>query len=218
MNINKKKVKGRLVGHIGPMYAQKSTRLMGITRQWTIAGVSWLMFKHSLDTRYPTSSGDMNVSHDGLSCVATSCSSLDEITQILEKLPGVTHVAIDEVQFFLTTSNGVQWFLDQVETRGRTIVFSGLNLKYDKTPWDGIAELSMQCDELHHLKAICAVCYDTKAPFTKRLVDSKKDIDVGGTDKYIPVCRDCHSLNGDFIRNSPEIQSYLERVRKMSSS
>ena len=48
------------------------------------------------------------------------------------------------------------------------------------------------CDTVDKLTAYCNKCNNgTIAPFTKKLKSnsSTTQIDIGGTDKYVPVCR-----------------------------
>jgi thymidine kinase len=41
------------------------------------------------------------------------------------------------------------------------------------------------------LTAICSLC-KKKAAFTKRITKETVQTMIGGADKYIPVCRNCH--------------------------
>ena len=46
------------------------------------------------------------------------------------------------------------------------------------------------CDRVDKLCAYCKVCNNgTIAPFTKKIKGNSEQVDIGGSDKYLPVCR-----------------------------
>ena len=56
-----------------------------------------------------------------------------------------------------------------------------------------IHELLPLCDTITKLKALCSVCKDgTLGLFSKKIIQSTKQVDIGSTDKYSAVCRECY--------------------------
>jgi thymidine kinase len=66
----------------------------------------------------------------------------------------------------------------------------GLDGTYERKPFGKITNLIPLAETVVKLKAICSVCFKD-ASFTKRINSKEtKDVDVGGKDKYISVCRE----------------------------
>jgi thymidine kinase len=60
-------------------------------------------------------------------------------------------------------------------------------------PFGTILDLVPLAESVVKLKAVCMLCFKDAA-FTKRL-GSEKEIEViGGTDKYMAVCRTCYTM------------------------
>jgi thymidine kinase len=51
-------------------------------------------------------------------------------------------------------------------------------------------QLMAIADEVLKLKAVCVEC-GQDAGYTYKLTDDGKTIDVGGAEKYVPLCLDC---------------------------
>ena len=101
---------------------------------------------------------------------------------------------IDEGQFFSDLFTTV---LKLVDNYKKHVVVSGLDGDYLRNPFGDIIKLVPHCDRLDKLKAYCCKCNNgTSAPFTKKTEKNKSTavIDIGGNDKYVPVCR-YHYMN-----------------------
>lgn len=101
-------------------------------------------------------------------------------------------VGIDEGQFF----GELKPFCQVLRYWGIKVYVSGLNADWTLNHWESIAELEAVCDDVTFLKAICVSCGSEEAVVSKKLIttseDSKVREDIGGTDKYIPVCMKCY--------------------------
>jgi thymidine kinase len=53
-------------------------------------------------------------------------------------------------------------------------------------------------DEVKKRKAVCSVCGEYNAVLSHRIKENgESEIDIGGFEKYVAVCRDCYEkLNG----------------------
>lgn len=71
------------------------------------------------------------------------------------------------------------------------VVVSGLDGDCFRNTFGDIIKLIPICDSVDKLTAYCNKCNDgTLAPFSKKIIQTSNSlIDIGGSDKYIPVCR-----------------------------
>lgn len=165
--------------YMGPMFGGKTSALIGhYVDGKTIA------FKYMADKRY---SDTAIVSHDGIFIPATSC------LQLPHNIRGSYEtVLVDEGQFFENLREAVQAYI----SFGLKVYISALSGTSELTAWPKISEIIPICDDIVHLKArLCMRCRKRQAPFTavKRGTQKKDQIEIGGADKYEPVCRFCHS-------------------------
>ena len=52
--------------------------------------------------------------------------------------------------------------------------------------------LISKADRVDFLTAVCMICKEEGAAFTKRLSEEKDEVVIGGVDKYLAVCRVCY--------------------------
>ncbi len=74
---------------------------------------------------------------------------------------------------------------DDMERVGCRLLFYFLT-----QPFGNILNLIPMAEEVKKLNAVCIDC-GNNAGFTKRTVDSKATILIGGSEMYQPVCRKC---------------------------
>ena len=74
---------------------------------------------------------------------------------------------------------------------GIIIEACGLNGDFQQKPWDNISQLQAMADSILFITAICCQC-GSDAPFTKRISKETERELIGGTEKYIAVCRNCY--------------------------
>lgn len=113
-------------------------------------------------------------------------------------------IGIDEANFFPDLVPAVRKWLEI----GKNIICVGLDGDYKMEQFGHISELLPMADSFIKLTAICSVCLSqligkgenitplniTPAPFTKKLYRDDQLIDIGGNDKYAPVCRKHHQI------------------------
>ena len=119
-----------------------------------------------------------------------SCSSLPSLEEIQE----YDTIGIDEGNFFDDLSR-----VEEYADNGKSVIVAGLIGDANRRKFGKIADLLPIAEEYTSLHALCVKCAEhretTKASFTLRLAgklddrDCADQIDVGGADKYIPVCR-----------------------------
>eukprot|EP00951_Prasinocladus_malaysianus_P020732 scaffold170147_cov50-Prasinocladus_malaysianus.AAC.2 len=96
-------------------------------------------------------------------------------------------IAIDEAQFF----GDLRAFCDEAaDVHGKTVVIAGLSGDYRRRAFGEMHLMLSVADQITQLSATCAFCEVPRpAPFTRRIVKEEQTELVGGSDKYVPVCR-----------------------------
>ena len=69
---------------------------------------------------------------------------------------------------------------------------SALNGTWQKKGWENILELIPLCEKVKKLSAICKIC-SMNAHFTFRTCSGNSQEMIGGSDIYMPLCRECYN-------------------------
>ena len=172
---------------IGPMFASKSTELIAHMRRNIIAKKKCAIIKYSSDTRYTNES--VIISHDGAKLELSKSFSVEKLENCADQISScdIEVVGIDEGQFF----PDVVKYADEWANRGIKVIISALDGDYLRNPFKNIIDLIPRCEEVVKLRAICMKCYSESAAFSHRIIESNETIVIGGSDKYIPLCRGC---------------------------
>lgn len=98
-------------------------------------------------------------------------------------------IIIDESHFFDDLVDFVNKCLDN----NKYVIVAGLIADFKGNKFGKTLDLVPICSNIKRLHAYCAECAKEKkcsiAIYSKRIVKCKKSIDIGGAEKYIPVCR-----------------------------
>jgi thymidine kinase len=93
-------------------------------------------------------------------------------------------IGIDEGQFF----NRLSEFCEEMVKSGKIVVVAALNANFKGEGFSRVLELIPKAEKIKKLKSICHVCKKA-AHFSKRITEETELEVVGGSDKYVPVCR-----------------------------
>lgn len=96
-------------------------------------------------------------------------------------------IGIDEGQFFPDLID----FCESFANSGKIVVVAALDGTYQRKAFGEIMNLVPLAENVIKLNAICMRCFKN-ASFTKRISDEKAVEIIGGTDKYMSVCRQCY--------------------------
>jgi thymidine kinase len=192
---------GSLTVIFGPMFSGKTTRLIQELTKFVDVTLDshntrCLLLNHVFDDRNP----ELGISSHGSSFKGISNHINVFKTSELETVNVIDYdvIGIDEGQFFRS--------LDIVKTwvnNGKNVILSGLITDAYMNPFGQISTLFSFADNVIQCHSICCECLKDhgriitpdvlagmKAPFTYKIAKNLKSvIDVGATDKYIPVCR-----------------------------
>ena len=172
---------GKLELVIGNMFSGKSTELIRRLRCEQVIHKKCLVVNYFGDNRYNNTNSI--ATHDNLTTNAIKL-------QYLRDLPinDFDTLFIDEGQFFNDLFEVVK---DLVDNHFKHVIVSGLDGDSNRNKFGSILDLIPLADEVHKLRAYCTICCDgTYGSFTKKIIKNNDiQIDIGGSDKYLPVCR-----------------------------
>jgi len=180
--------KGKLIVHTGSMFSGKTSSLEKDLNRFKIAGYKTLAFKPSVDIRYSTSE---IITHDNTSLEAVLIANIDEIVVCCEEFsPNV--IGIDEVQFLQGPVERIVEAVNNLLTKGITVVVAGLDIDFTGRPFEILKELMPIADYLYKHHAVCVRC-GTDAWVSHRKSKEKERVVIGAQKEYEPLCRKCYT-------------------------
>jgi thymidine kinase len=124
-------------------------------------------------------------------------------------------IIIDESHFFDDLVDFVNKCLDA----NKYVIVAGLIADFKGNKFGKTLDLIPICSNIKRLHAYCAECAKDKkcciATYSKRIVKCKKSIDIGGSEKYIPVCR--HHFNS-IEQLQSQTHTQTEKTEKISKN
>ena len=174
--------KGRLEVICGSMFSGKTEELIRRIKRAEFARQRIMVFKPAVDTRY---SEEQIVTHYGRGIQALL---IKKPSQILAYASNTQVVGIDEAQFF--DKELLEVCEELVRNYKIRVILAGLDMDYKGRPFGIMPTLLAQADFVTKVHAICLQCADT-ALYSHRIEGGNKLIEIGETDKYIPLCRAC---------------------------
>lgn len=188
---------GNLEIIIGPMFSGKSTEIIRKIRLLQKIDKKILVVKPLIDNRYIS---DKIISHNYESVDCILVNNLFEINDNI--ISEHDTVVIDEGQFFQDLVITISKWLN---TFNINIIVAGLDGDFQCKPIGQILNLIPLSNKCIKLNSLCNICKDgTEAPFSFRLDQSKETILVGGSDKYMPLCRKHYNA----LSNYTELLNY----------
>ena len=97
-------------------------------------------------------------------------------------------VGIDEAQFF---DSGLIDVCNQLANNGIRVIVAGLDMDFRGIPFGPMPGLCAIADEVSKVHAICVKCGQL-ASFSHRTVKNDKQVLLGETEEYEPLCRECY--------------------------
>jgi thymidine kinase len=172
---------------VGCMFSGKSSEIIKEVNRLKVIEKSILCINSYLDKRYTNgniSTHDKNIINDTISVIKLNDLSYDFIKNY-------EYIIIDESQFF---DDLYEFTYEMVNKYNKHLIVVGLNGDSNKQNFGNIYKLYPEADEIKLLKALCVYCKNgTEALFSKRIVDCDNQTDIGSSEKYIPLCRQCYN-------------------------
>lgn len=173
----------------GNMWSGKTTALLRILSIDTSINRQVLYINHSFDTRTLEPFSTHNpLFKDNLNISNMTLLKTPKLPPIAD-ISAYDTIGVDEAQFF----DNLEEVQEYVEKGNKRVVVAGLTSDTKRQKFGRLLDLIPLADSYQQLTAFCSVCGNQKlvvpAPFTCRLTDSQAQIDIGGADKYVSVCR-----------------------------
>ncbi|MEJ5228623.1 MAG: thymidine kinase [Pseudothermotoga sp.] len=176
---------GKLTLIVGPMYSGKTTELLSYVEIYKLGRKRVIIFKPALDNRYGTS---VVKTHTGLEVEAIAVEKASDILHYIDY--PVEAIFFDEVQFF---DRDLVRIVRDLLDKNVDVFCAGLDMTFKQNPFETTALLMSLATEIIKKRAVCNLCGEYNATLTYKLVKDESEIDVGGKEKYIAVCRDCYN-------------------------
>ena len=196
----------KLYFYYSAMNAGKSTILLQSSYNYNERGMRTLILLPEIDTR--DKAGKVT-SRIGIEADAVTFNTVDNLFSTVERRnenPPVDCVLVDEAQFL--TRRQVQQLSDVCDTLDIPVLAYGLRTDFQGNLFEGSSQLLAWADNISEIKTICHC--GRKATMVLR-IDSKgravkdgKQIQIGGNDRYVSVCRQ-HFKEGMSERRPDEL-------------
>ncbi len=174
--------RGRIEVICGSMFSGKTEELIRRLKRAKFARQRVEIFKPAIDTRY--SEAEV-VTHEGQAIASTP---IDSSASILLFTSEIDVVGIDEAQFF---DSGLVDVCNQLANDGVRVIIAGLDMDFRGNPFGPMPALCAIADEVSKVHAICVKCGQL-ASFSHRTVKNDKQVMLGETAEYEPLCRECY--------------------------
>jgi thymidine kinase len=171
--------------YIGPMWSGKTSAMCSAVERYHHAGKNCVIVKYAKDTRYNhlSKSGGI-VNHRGDEYSKVPIFNLEYLKDL--DTDKIDVVGIDEAQFFADAPEEIAlWVL-----AGIRVIIAALDSTWQGKPYGRVPDIIALSDTVVKLNAVCMKC-GSDAPFTCKIAGNSSIEEIGGSDKYIAVCRKC---------------------------
>lgn len=202
---------GKLIFKYGTMCSGKSMRLLATAHHLSEIGIPFVIFKSSIDTRdgnsliHSRATGDRECitidSEDNLYDIIASYNTISGYEQIF-------YVLVDECQFL--TEKQVNELAQLVNDFGITVECYGLKTDFRTNLFPGSKRLIEISDSIVEIESICR-CGENSTMFNARIdesgqiVTSGNQIEIGGEERYVSLCRKCYLEKLKEAKNNEKI-------------
>ncbi|MEM9619321.1 MAG: thymidine kinase [Pseudomonadota bacterium] len=181
----------KLYFNYAAMNAGKSTTLLQSSFNYRERGMNTLEFTADLDTRDTHGAISSRIGLKKNALLFNEETNLFDIITAQCRSEKINCVFLDEAQFLNSTQ--VMQLAQAVDTLNIPIICYGLRTDFRGELFEGSARLFALADEIRELKTICHC--GRKATMNLRIdkdgnaVISGDKIEIGGNDRYTPLCR-----------------------------
>lgn len=182
----------KLYFYYSAMNAGKSTALLQASYNYQERGMQTLLFSPAIDDRNKLGCVSSRI---GLKAEAnlftTKDNLLDQVEVILKHKNELKCVLIDEAQFL--TKMQVLQLTVIVDRLNIPVLCYGLRSDFRAEPFEGSLYLLIWADEINEIKTVCycgrKAIMNIRFDAANHKVTEGKQIEIGGNERYISVCR-----------------------------
>ena len=172
---------------LGPMFSGKTSKLVQIYKQCKLCDIPVLVINHSMDKERNLDKEDVLRNHDN---IFIPCISTATLSTVYTNPYSV--ILINEAQFF---ADIVPFVKSQLVLK-KQIYIAGLDGDFQRNAFGDILQLIPLCDKVDKLSSLCGICKNgNRGIFSKRISSEMIQTVIGGSDKYVPVCRICYETD-----------------------
>lgn len=169
---------------IGPMFSGKSSYALSYVRRQRSIGKRVLIVKPDIDMRYSHESVLVTHDNDRIPCMLWD--TKEPLFPATPHFLDTDCVVIEEGQFFKKLLPLVKWLLINHK---KDVLVVGLDGDASQQIFGEVLSCIPWATKVTKLSALCLECKDgTLAPFTKRNIEDKSQVLVGGPNIYSAVC------------------------------
>jgi len=173
---------------LGEMFSGKTTELFRRLNRYKHAGYKVMLFKYAKDVRFGEERAFMASSHDNIHEAAIPVMSMKNIDPP-EGEPIV--IGFDEGQFI----DGIEAFAEAAANMGHIVEIAALCSDYRRCGFERIQALIPKAEKIDKFHAICHYCKDESSFTLITDPGNGQQEQIGGEEKYRPVCRPCYWLH-----------------------
>tara|TARA_E500000178_G_C16933073_1_gene712656 strand:+ start:623 stop:1234 length:612 start_codon:yes stop_codon:yes gene_type:complete len=179
---------------LGPMFSGKTTKLFEIMDKLEKENIKFITVKPHIDNRYNNNEkNNFVISHNLKKKECKVSNNLKDIFKEIKinktitstRSESIQYVLIDEGQFFKNLYNFTILCLEKLNVN---VIVTGLDGDFQRKPMGEILNLLPIANSITKLTSKCDIC-KKDAIFTHRIVNDSEQVLIGGSDKYIPLCR-----------------------------
>ena len=191
---------GKLIYRFGTMNSGKSLQLLATAHNFHERGIPFILLKSSIDTRDGNDVVHSRALGDRECLSVSPGDNIFDLVKSLENMTTLTNtnslkwILVDEAQFL--TPEQVDQLSAIVDNFTINVICYGLRTDFKTHLFPGSKRLFEVADCLEEMKSSCSC--NSKTIFNAR-IDSNGDIvtdgeqiEVGGEDRYIALCRKCY--------------------------
>lgn len=180
----------KLYFRYGTMNSGKSIEVLRTAYNYEEQGKSVLLFTPAVDNRYEVGAVTSRIGLQKKAIIVDG--QTDMLRLARQELPHC--VLIDEAQFL--NKEQIRQLADICDGLDIPVIAYGLRTDFLGNLFEGSMELMAVADKIEEIKTVCWYC-TSKAVMNMRCKDSipvfaGEQIQIGGNESYIPVCRKCY--------------------------
>ena len=175
---------------VGPMFAGKTSEIQSVVRRYGCLNKKVLVLTSDIDHRYQVGSDVVSVVNHDQAAIPAQAVGIKGLLDVLSwpEFDQATVVIVDEAQFFVDCL--IPFVQCAVDGFGKHLVVVGLDSDAERKPFGDVLALMAHAGIIEKKTALCRSCGDgTPAIFTRACGERKNQVEVGGADRYEPVCR-----------------------------
>ncbi|GAA4872683.1 thymidine kinase [Paenibacillus vulneris] len=181
----------KLYFRYGTMNSGKSIEVLRTAHNYEEQGKKVLLFTPAVDNRYGVGTVASRIGMQKKAIIIDD--HMDMVSLAAKEKPNC--IIIDEAQFL--RKDQIMQLTEIVDDLNIPVIAYGLRADFMGQLFEGSYQLLALADKIEEIKTVCWFC-DKKAIMNMRCEDGRpvftgEQIQIGGNESYLPVCRKCYS-------------------------